>query len=209
LLPRWSPDGKKIVYYGLQPGKPYRIYIVPAEGGAPSEVMPAPPDQAPQSDPVWSPDGETIAFGGTPAAPPRIPIRILDLKTHQVSTLPDSDDLFSPRWSPDGRYMAAMPYDSLGLKLYDFKTQKWSLLTSAPGGFPSWSHNGQYIYIMQDAGVERIRVPDGKFEQVTNLKGFQMTGYFGRWLGLSPDDEPLLLKDTGTVDIVSMDWTAP
>jgi WD40 repeat protein len=105
-----------------------------------------------------------------------------------------------------------LPYNSLGLKLYDFKTQKWSLLTSSAVGFPSWSHDGQYIYFLrtgQDAGVERIRVPDGKVEQVTSLKGFQATGYWGLWLGLTPDDEPLLLKDTGTQDIVSMDWTAP
>jgi hypothetical protein len=108
--------------------------------------------------------------------------------------------------------MAALPYNSLGLKLYDFKTQKWSLLTSSGVAFPSWSRDGQHIYFLrtgQDAGVERIRVSDRKVEEVTSLKGLQTTGYFGIWLGLSPDDEPLLLKDTGTQDIVSMDWTEP
>jgi eukaryotic-like serine/threonine-protein kinase len=108
LLPRWSPDGKRIIYYGLQPDKPYRIYMVPADGGAANELMPAPHDQGPQGDPVWSPDGGAIAFGGNPGVLPLIPIRMLDLKTHEVSTLPGSDGLFSPRWSPDGRYMAAL-----------------------------------------------------------------------------------------------------
>lgn len=212
VLPRWSPDGKQIAFYGFQPEKPPRIFVVSTEGGAPNELMPEPSNQGPQGDPVWSPDGDAIAFGGNPGVLPRIPIRILDLKTHQVSTLPGSDDLFSPRWSPDGRYMAALPYDSLGVKLYDFKAQKWSLLTSADVGFPIWSHDGRYLYFVrtaQGAGVERIRVPGGKVEQVASLKGFQTTGYFGIWLGLSPGDEPLLLKDTGTQDIVSMDWTAP
>jgi len=36
-------------------------------------------------------------------------IQILDLRSNQVSTLPDSDGVYSPRWSPDGRYIAAMP----------------------------------------------------------------------------------------------------
>jgi tricorn protease-like protein len=108
--------------------------------------------------------------------------------------------------------MAALPYNSLGLRLYDFKTQKWSVLTDSAAGFPSFSHDGKYIYFLrtgQDVGVERIRVPDGKVERVASLKGFQTTGFFGVWLGLTPDDEPLLLKDTGTQDIVSMDWHAP
>jgi hypothetical protein len=90
--------------------------------------------------------------------------------------------------------------------------QKWSFLTRSEAGFPSWSHDGQYIYFLhagQDGGVERIRVPGGKVEQVTSLKGFQMTGYYGLWLGLTPDDQPLLLRDLGTQDIVSMDWHAP
>ena len=53
-------------------------------------------------------------------------IRVLDLNTHQVSTLPGSRGLFAPRWSPDGRYIVAMPADSLSLVLFDFQTQKWS-----------------------------------------------------------------------------------
>ena len=57
--------------------------------------------------------------------------------------------------------------------------------------------------------VARIRVPEGKVEQVASLKALQITGYFGIWLGLTPDDEPLLLENTGTQDIVSMDWNAP
>jgi eukaryotic-like serine/threonine-protein kinase len=212
LLPRWSPDGEKIVFYAVQPGKPMRIYMATADGGAPTELMPAPNDPRTQGDPVWSPDGNEIAFGGNPGYQPLIPIQILDLKTHKVSTLPGSDDVFSPRWSPDGRYMAALPYNSLGVRLYDFKTQKWSVLSSSAVGFPSFSHDGHYIYFLrtgQDGGVERIGVPDGKVEQVASLKGFQMTGYYSLWLGLTPDDEPLLLKNTGTEDIVSMDWNAP
>ncbi len=29
-----------------------------------------------------------------------------DLATHQVTTLPGSEDMSSPRWSPDGRFIA-------------------------------------------------------------------------------------------------------
>jgi hypothetical protein len=46
-------------------------------------------------------------------------------------------------------------------------------------------------------------------EQVVSVKGFQLTGYWGNWLGLAPDDSPLLLKDTGSQEIVALDWQAP
>jgi hypothetical protein len=57
--------------------------------------------------------------------------------------------------------------------------------------------------------VERVDVPGGKIEQVLSLKGFQMTGFYSQWLALTPDDSPLLLKDAGTQEIVSMAWHEP
>jgi serine/threonine protein kinase/Tol biopolymer transport system component len=211
MLPAWSPDGKQIVFYAFQRGQPARIYLVSAGGTTPSELLPAPGNPQPQYDPVWSPDGNSIAFGPN-AASPASAIQILHLKTHQLSTLPGSVGMFSPRWSPDGRYMAALPDSSLGLTLFDFKTQKWAVLTHDLAGFPIWSPDGKYLYFFltrHNLGVWRIRVPDGTPERVASLQGFPLTGYYGRWLGLAPDGSPLLLKNTGTQDIVSMDWIAP
>jgi len=115
MLPRWSPDGKEILFYGQVQGKPARIYEVPAVGGAPQELMPNQSGQ--QADPSWSPDGESLAFGEVANTGPGA-IRILDMKTHQITTLPDSQGLFSPRWSPGGRYLLAMPMDSSALELF-------------------------------------------------------------------------------------------
>ena len=207
MLPRWSPDGKQLAFFDYENGKPSRIYLVSADGGAPQELM---PDLSqPQSDPVWSPDGNFLAFGG--AIPAVDGIHILDLKTRQVSMLPGSDKLFSPRWSPDGQYMIGLPADSLGLRLFDFKTQKWAVLTNTAAYYPAWSRDGQYVYYLQQGsqGLVRIGIRDRKVEQVVDLKGFQMTGYWGMWLGLAPDDSPLLLKDTGSQEIVALDWQAP
>ncbi|SRR5216684_468436 len=208
MLPRWSPDGRQLLFFDYQTGKPSRIYIVSADGGTPQAMMPGGPQS--QADPFWAPDGNSVAFGGISAAADAI--HIFDLKTRQVSTLPGSDKLFSPRWSPDGRYMVGLPADSLGLRLFDFKTQKWAVLTNTPAGYPCWSQDGHYVNFLQyqpAAGVFRIGIRDRKVEQVVNLKGFQMTGYWGQWLGLAPDDSPLLLKDTGSQDIVALDWEAP
>lgn len=206
VLPSWSPDGQQIVFYAFSSGQKAKMYTVSAEGGSPREMM---PENSPaQWDAAWSPDGTKIVFGGT-ASDPDSTIQILDVRTHQLSTLPDSKDLFSPRWSPDGRYLVAMPSNSRSLMLFEFSSQKWEEIAKMSMGFPNWSKNGEYIYFLHEEdqpSVMRIRIRDRKIERVADLKNFQQTGYWGIWLGISPDDSPLLLRDTGTQEIYALDW---
>ncbi len=216
MLPRWSLDGSELVFYDVEQGKPPRIFEVPAAGGAPQQLMPDEPGA--QTDPVWSPDGNSLAFGGqgTPVVPGVI--RILDMKTRNITTLPDSQGLFSPRWSPDGQYLAALATASGGIMLFDFKAQKWSVLVRATVGYPCWSSDGRFLYFLRGAtdastgvmgAVQRMAIPNGKAEEVTSLKGLQLTGVYNFWLGLTPDDSPLVTKDAGTDEVVSMNWAAP
>jgi serine/threonine protein kinase/Tol biopolymer transport system component len=208
-MPRWSPDGKQIAFLEYSAGKPGRIYIVSADGGSPHQLLPEDPDS--QQAPDWSLDGDKIIFG-TVAAESDIGIRVLDLNTHQVSTLPGSRGLYSPRWSPDRRYIVAMPSDSLSLVLFDFQTQKWSQLAKGRAGFPNWSRDGQYVYFLRwldNPAVLRVRITDRKVEQVSDLRNLPTIGNIGPWVGLAPDDSLLLLKDTGTQDIYSLDWEEP
>ena len=50
---------------------------------------------------------------------------------------------------------------------------------------------------------------DRKLEQIADLKGFESTGWWGIWLGLDPDDSPLMLREAGTQDVYALDWEAP
>jgi serine/threonine protein kinase/Tol biopolymer transport system component len=209
LLPRWSPDGKQIVFFNFSPRVQVRAFVVSMDGQTPREIMPE--DRQAQFDPNWSPDGTRIVFSGPPTQPDST-IRVLDVQTHQISTLPGSKGLFSPRWSPDGRYVAAMPFESRSLKLFDFTTQRWEEIAQIAMSFPSWSKTGEYIYFLHwqdNPSVMRIRVRDRKMERVADLKNFRQTGTFGVWLGLAPDDSPLLLRDTGTQEVYALDWEAP
>jgi hypothetical protein len=52
-------------------------------------------------------------------------IHLLDLQTHEESTVAGSDGLFSPRWSPDGRYIAALPLNGESLRLYEVAKHNW------------------------------------------------------------------------------------
>ena len=93
--------------------------------------------------------------------------------------------------------------------LFDFQTGKWSDLIQTTIDFPNWSRDGQYIYFIYYAAnpaILRIRISDRKVEQVANLKGFLATGFWRFWLGLDPEDAPIMLRDSGTEDVYSLDW---
>jgi serine/threonine protein kinase/Tol biopolymer transport system component len=208
-LASWSPDGQQIVFYAFPSGpeKP-KLYTVAADGGTPRELI---PETSPEEwDPTWSSDGSRISFGSGPSDPTGA-IRILDVRTNQISTLPDSKGYFSPRWSPDGRYIVAMPFQSRSLMLFDFATQKWAEIAKITCGFPNWSKNSDYVYFLHeenDPAVMRIRIRDRKIERVADLKNFRQTGLYRVGLSLAPDDSPLLLRDTGTQEIYALDWQA-
>jgi Tol biopolymer transport system component len=211
LLPRWSPDGKDIIFFefSLSPDKPARMYQISRDGGTPRLLLPA--DAHQQLDPNWSPDGSKIVFGNE-SNDPASAIHVLDLASRQVSDLPGSQGLYSPRWSPDGRYISAFSADSRRLLLFDFQTQKWTDLANGSLGWLNWSHDGQYVYVLDLGGrnaVVRFRVADHKAEQVADLKDFTSAGRYGGSLALAPDDSPLLLRDTGSQDVYSVDWNAP
>ncbi|MFY9937004.1 MAG: protein kinase [Silvibacterium sp.] len=221
-LPRWSPDGKQIVFYGwnlegkLQidqrngvSGQPYKVYAVSRNGGVPEQLIPNDPD--PQSDPNWSPDGSRIVFAGGVNTDSSV-IRVLEVASHQISTLPESQGYFSPRWSPDGRYIAAMSAKTDGLFLFDLRTRKWSELTPSPAGFPNWSADGRYLYFwgrVPNRAVLRVGILDRKVELVADLKDLPTTGYWSTSFTLTPDDAPLLLRNLGTQDVYALDWEAP
>jgi serine/threonine protein kinase/Tol biopolymer transport system component len=208
LLPRWSPDGKQLAFYELVQGRNARLHTISVDGGTSTEQLPENPESKLDAD--WSADGTKIVFGNGPANPDSS-VRLLDVNTHQLSTLPDSKGLYSPRWSPDGRFIAAMNFDSRILMLFDFQNQKWQELARVTMGFPNWSKNSDYLYFLHEEdhpSVMRVHISDHKVETVADLKHFRQAGYWGVWLGMAPDDSPLLLRDTGTQDIYALDWQA-
>jgi len=102
-----------------------------------------------------------------------------------------------------------MNTDSRVLMLFDVQTQKWQELARISMGFPQWSRNSDYVYFLHEENqpsVMRVRLSDHQVERVADLKNFRQAGYYGIWLGMAPDDSPVLLRDTGTQEVYSLDW---
>jgi len=208
VLPRWSPDGKQIAFQATTPNKPWMMHLVSVDGGSPQEVAPG------EGDIGWSADGQSVVFGDTPlfmeAGPSRVlAIHVMDLKTRQVTTLPGSEGLYGPRWSPDGRMIAALRAGPETLQVFDQVTRKWIELERIYVGFPSWSRDSKYVYFDSpegEPGFYRVRVADHKLERLFSLKNVRLAD---PWTGLAPDDSPLVLRDIGTREIYALDWQAP
>jgi Tol biopolymer transport system component len=162
-------------------------------------------------DANWSPDAGKIIFGGN-SGNAAGSIRILDTATRQVSTVPGSQGMFSPRWSPDGRYIAALNYSLTQLLLFDFQTQKWTEMAKGSVGWPWFSKDGQYLYFQDSSGtgaLMRVRMSDRTIEKAVDLKSFITVGFYGGWFTAAPDGSPIMLRNAGTIDVYALDFEEP
>jgi Tol biopolymer transport system component len=136
---------------------------------------------------------------------------VLDLNTRRISHLPGSEGLWSPRWSPDGRYLAAISGYSEKLMLYDLRTHEQTELAKVEMGNPSWSRNGEFIYsdtLGNDSVFFRVRIRDRRIERIVSLKNVHRT-LGSQWTGLAPDGSLLIQRDAGASEIYAFDWDAP
>jgi Tol biopolymer transport system component/DNA-binding winged helix-turn-helix (wHTH) protein len=211
FLAHWSPDGSRLALMAREPGKAWQIYTIASGGGGPQRLL---DENRNAADPSWSADGMSIVFGRVPdlmgkESGPRA-IQILDLRTHALMVLPNSEGLFSPRWSPDGRYIAAITLDERKLMLYDVAKRSWSLLADTSVVDPVWTPDSKAIYIhaymAPSQPIYRVAVPSGQREQVADLESLlsvNVADYF--FSGITPDEVPLVRARTSTGNLYSLD----
>ena len=212
-LPRWSPDEKQIAFVSMKPGSSWKLSLVDAEGGIPQEVV---EENGSQIDANWSKDGAKLMFGDFAHDAGGLSIRVLDFKTHEMVKVPGSDGLFSPRWSPDGRYIAALSPNNTELLLYDFESQKWSKWITASGAvnYPVWSADSKYLYfddLVNDAeSIRRVKVGETAAEQVFVVGSLERyLGALGPWSGRAPDGSWMFVRDRSTQEVYQLSLDLP
>ncbi len=198
FMMHWSPDGRQLVLMGRQPGKPWKIYTMDADGGHLQEVL---DESRSEADADWSPDSRTLVFGRLPdlmaeASQPKA-IYTVDLATKAMTKLPGSDGLFSPRWSADGKYIAALSIDQKKLMLFDTATHTWRLLAEQNIADPVWSRDDTAIYfhdfVQADQPIYKVAIRTGKVERVADLHDLRSANIVDyRFAGLAPGDVPLV-----------------
>jgi Tol biopolymer transport system component len=213
-LPRWSPDGKQIAFVSMKPGESWKLYLVSTDGGTPRPIV---KESGSQIDANWSSDGQRLMFGDFSGDSGGINIRILDFKTRKITTIPGSQGLFSPRWSPDGRHIAALSPDNTTLMLFDFETQKWSTWLKESAGsvsYPVWSADSEYLYfddlVTGTEAIRRVKVGESNPEQVYELETRERyQGALGLWSGRTPGGSWMFVRDRSTQEVYQLSMELP
>ncbi|WP_353072088.1 winged helix-turn-helix domain-containing protein [Tunturiibacter gelidoferens] len=207
-LARWSPDDSQIVLMAREPGKAWRIYIMPATGGTPRPILPG---DAAQTNPEWTPDGNSILFARTLVRGPGIPsvesLSRFDLLHSKVTEIPNSQSMTAARYSPNGRYLSAI--SDRAIMLLDLKSGRWSRLSDLSAENTFWSNSGEKLFTQatkeEGEPLYEISVPGGQarmIEATTRLNSENFVEF--RLVGLS-GDRPVIAARLATANIYSRD----
>jgi eukaryotic-like serine/threonine-protein kinase len=205
----WSPDSKWIAYTDWQ-----ELYRVSVDSGAPEKLT---SEGFMEVLPNWSPDGKTIYFNDYPIAGHQR-IRILDLETRKVSTMPGSDGYYAPSWSPDGQYLAAVQNPPKSLAIYSVKTKQWKQLKifEHDWGFFVWAPDSKSLYLTrgpqeaatgEQTGIYRLTVPDGEWALFTKFTGMNpVVNGIQDFVSITPEGHIATMNDTSVTQIYQMKW---
>ncbi|MHB8735500.1 MAG: TolB family protein [Terriglobales bacterium] len=166
-------------------------------------------------NPSWSPSGGPLACGETVGLREAGGVWIYNLASGAGEKLAGTAGLFEPRWSPLGGVIAALhpdgPDGDATVVLYDLARKSWRPLGHIVGGFLTWSHDGRslYFYDRRDKSANHIASMDqaGHISVVASLAGVsQPVSVFGTWVGLDPEDHPLVIHDLSDDELYALDW---
>ena len=210
FLAQWSPDGTRLVLMARKPGETWQLFAVNAEGGVPRLLL---ADRRNLADPDWSPDGRRLVFGrqadmmGKEDGPRYL--EYLDLGSGAVRKIEGSEDFFSPRWSPDGRWILALSLDQTRLVLYSVEQQSWKTLFRGGAADPVWSSDSRsfYFHAFAEPGspIIRMSLQNDSSEAVadsTKIDTPAGANYF--FSGVTPAGLPLIKPSIGGGNLYSV-----
>jgi Tol biopolymer transport system component len=127
-------------------------------------------------------------------------LEILNLRSHTVAKVPGSEGLWSPRWSPDGRYIVALTANYDRIMLFDFNSGKWTELARISAILEEWSTKGDSVNFIGrfpggEEGLFKVAIADHKLQEVVPLKEFRRARGLGGWAGVTPDGAPLTVRN--------------
>jgi Tol biopolymer transport system component len=211
--PHWSPDGRSIAFMGQNRNGHRQVFVIPAEGGKPKELLPSADNQG---VPTWSPNGKQIIFGEPLARkqPSAMCLHIIDLPTRTAREIPGTHGLWSPRWSPDGKYILAVATDNKSIRIaFPDWTHSFEVVRMFNVDNVMWSYDSKYIYFdgrLQPDDTEdlyRIGIATKTLEKLALMRNFVPA--LENWYGVSPDGTLLASRGYVTQEIYALKCQLP
>jgi serine/threonine protein kinase len=166
-VPRWSPDGSRILFASNRSGK-YEAWTIRPDGSGLTQVTSL-PDQ-PVLLPFWAPDGKSIGFvyGAHGTA-----LLNLAARHSRPRILPPAQDgqlLAALSWSEDGRFLTGLLKNKDGVTtdgvvLWSLADDSLRRLTTE-GDDPIFFRGGRRIFFLASGTVRLVDVPTGKVQTV-------------------------------------------
>ena len=174
--PRWSPDGKTIVFYSNRSGN-YDVWTMRHDGSGLTQITHTPSRS--ELYPALSPDGKALAFVvGDPGR-----VETLDatrpwagqpaVALPEWSGLRTTDGMDELSWSPDSTALAATVNAQDGttwMLRYSFKTRTYERLAS-PAAYGRWLGDGEKILFVNRGGLKLLDVGTKRSSEVFDFGG--------------------------------------
>lgn len=164
VVGRWLPPEDELVFAANKDNRNFEIYRMSLARGLMAAITHNKVDDV---QPVWSPDGQQIAYVST--LEQQNYIYTMNLNGGDVHRLTDSEfSEFNPAWSPDGQqitYERLIYLFSSVMMMTQFPTGETIYLTDGDSGSntSTWSPNGQLVAFAADPneiGIQNIYTVD-------------------------------------------------
>ncbi len=147
-----SRDGTKLAFISPSGGTDH-LWTSAADGTGAAVVLGSSAFQgALQSNPTWSPAGDTLAVMSTEFNNPAL-VRITLGATQEVALTTGTTTDLSPAWSPDGQTIAfaSTRNGTLGIFVLSVATDAVAPVTTtaSPAGEPAWLSDGRMVFVYE------------------------------------------------------------